>query len=326
MTVNFSYPFSYIAMKTLLSIFLILRFIPFVIAAGEREMLVVVSEPGNPTYDLEFRRQAKAWQDIAEKGEIAATTIGLDPLPEGGDLPALEKSLRGFSKDGGDLWLVWIGHGSYDGRTANFNLRGDDIDSKAVATLLKPLTRRLVILNLFSASAPFLDALSGENRIIISSNRSPGQRNYSRFGEKLADAISSTDADLDLDGEVSLLEATLEASAKTEAFYTDSQRVVQEHSVIEDNADQLGTPTAAFKGFRAEMESDDSIPDGALTREIHFLKANPDPLSEEAREKRAQLELEIHQLHRSKKGIPEEKYFELLEELMLSMAGLYSGT
>ena len=287
-------------------------------------MLIVVSEPGDPTYDLEFRRQAKAWRKIAEKGNIAVTTIGLESSPEANDKPALEKAIQGFSKDGGDLWLIWIGHGSYDGRTANFNLRGDDIDSKTLATLLKALTRRLVILNLFSASAPFLDALSGENRIIISSTRSTGQRNYSRFGEKLADVISSTDADLDLDGEVSLLEATLEAAAKTEAFYTDAQRVVQEHSVIEDNADQLGTPTVAFKGFRAEMESDDSLPDGALTREIHFLKANPDPLSGEAREKRAQLELEIHQLHRSKKDLPEDKYFELLEELMLSMAEIYS--
>lgn len=312
-------------MKTLLTIFIILTSISVAFAGEEREMLIVVSEPGDPTYGLEFRRQAKAWQDIAEKGKIATKTIGLEPLPGDGDLPALEKSIKGFSKDGGDLWLVWIGHGSYDGRTANFNLRGDDIDSQALATLLKPLTRRLVILNLFSASAPFLDALSGENRIIISSTRSPGQRNYSRFGEKLADAISSPDADLDLDGEVSLLEATLEASARTEAFYTDAQRVVQEHSAIEDNADQLGTPTAAFKGFRADIESDDSIPDGALTREIHFLKANPDQLSPEAREKRAQLELEIHHLLRSKKDLPEDKYFERLEELMLTMAGLYGG-
>ena len=270
-------------MKSLLAILTLLTSIPVIFAAEKREMLIVVSEPGDPVYDLEFRRQAKAWQDIAEKGDITATTIGLGSVSEAGDRPALEKAIKGFSKDGSDLWFVWIGHGSFDGRTANFNLRGADIDSEAVAALLEPFKRRLIILNLFSASALFLDALSGENRVTISSTRSPGQKNYSRFGEKLADALTSEDADLDLDGEISLLEATLEAAAKTEAFYTDAQRVVQEHSVIEDNADHHGTPTAAFKGFRAEMESDESRPDGALTREIHFLKANPDPLSEEAR-------------------------------------------
>ena len=312
-------------MKALLVIILTLGSVPFLAAGQGREMLIVVSEPGNPNYDLEFRRQAKAWQDIAEQGEIAVSTIGLEPSAEAGDRPALEEAIKAFSRDGGDLWLVWIGHGSYDGRTANYNLRGDDIDSVALAALLKPFTRRLVILNLFSASAPFLDSLSGDNRIIISSTRSIGQRNYSRFGEKLADAISSEDADLDLDGEVSLLEATLEASAQTETFYTDAQRVVSEHSVIEDNADQLGTPTAAFKGFRAEMESDETIPDGALTREILFLKENPDPLSDESQKKRAQLEREIHQLQRAKKDLPEERYYELLEAAMLSMAELYSG-
>ncbi len=304
---------------------LYLLFVLSSFAAEDREMLIVVSEPGEPTYDLEFRRQAKAWQDIAEKGNIEATTIGLEKSPETGDRPLLEKAIKAFPKTGADLWLVWIGHGSFDGRTAKFNLRGGDIGSKEVADLLKPFKRRLIILNLFSASAPFLDQLSGENRVIISSTRSPGQKNYSRFGEKLADALTSEKADLDLDGEVSLLEATLEASVRTEAFYTDAQRVVSENSVIEDNADKIPTPTAAFKGFRAEMQGEESLPDGALTREIHFLKANPDLLSNEGKEQRTELELEIHQLYLRKKDLAEDEYFKLLEPLMLSMAKLYDG-
>ncbi len=310
-------------MKTLLTFILCLLSIPFVLAGEEREMLIVVSEPGNPDYDLEFRRQAKAWQDIAEEGKIRAVTIGLDESAEAGDRPLLEETIKSFSDDGEDLWFVWIGHGSFDGRTAKFNLRGGDIASEDVAGLLKSFERRLIILNLFSASAVFLDQLSGENRVIISSTRSPGQRNYSRFGEKLADALTSKDADLDLDGEISLLEATLEAAAKTEAFYTDAQRVVSENSVIEDNGDQLSTPTAAFKGFRAGMENENGVPDGALAREIHFLRTNPDTLSPEAKAQRAKLELEIHQLYLRKKDLPEDEYYELLEPLMLSMAKLY---
>ncbi len=312
-------------MKALLTYLLFFLSVPFTFAGESREMLIVVSEPGEPAYEIEFRRQAKAWQDIAEKGNIETTTIGLDILSEGGDRPALEKALKTFPTDGPDLWLIWIGHGSYDGRTAKFNLRGGDTDSKDLADLLKPFARRLIILNLFSASAPFLDELSGENRVIISANRSPGQRNYSRFGEKFADALTSEQADLDLDGETSLLEATLEASVRTEAFYTDAQRVVSEHSVIEDNADKIPTPTAAFKGFRAEMQDEESLPDGSLTREIHFLKANPDPLSGAAKDNRTRLELEIHQLYLRKNDLPEEKYYELLEPLMLSMAELYGG-
>ncbi len=311
-------------MKSFFPYLSVLLFASYAWAAEEREMLIVVGESGEQKYEQEFQRQAEAWEKIAEKGEIKATIIGLEEMPEGGDRPVLEDAIKEFSKDGEDLWLVWIGHGSYDGRTANFNVRGPDIDAEAVAALLKPFKRRLVVLNLFSASAPFLESLSAENRVIISSTRSSGQRNYSRFGEYLAGAISNDDADLDLDGEVSLLEATLQAAAKTQAFYADAQRVVQEHSVIEDNGDNLGTPTSAFKGFRAEMENDDSVPDGNLAREIHFLKANPDPLSAEARERRAQLELRIDQLHRQKKDIPEDAYYRLLEKLLLSVAELYT--
>ena len=194
-------------------------------------MLIVVSEPGDVTYEKEFRRQAKAWQGFAARAEMVVKSIGLGEEAGEGDRPSVEKAIAEFPRDGADLWLVWIGHGSFDGRTANFNLRGPDIDSVAVRKLLQPFTRRLVIFNLFSASHPFLGALSGKDRVIVSSTRSAGERNYTRFGEKFADALTATYADLDLDGSLSLLEATLRAAAGTRAFYEDAQRVVQEHAV-----------------------------------------------------------------------------------------------
>lgn len=285
-------------------------------ADDARGMLIVVSEPGNPDYDLEFRRQAKAWQDLAGKSGFAVHTIGLDAETPEGDRPLVEKSISNLPKDGGDLWFVWIGHGSYDGRTANFNLRGPDIDSKAVGELLKPFKRRLVILNLFSASAPFLAELSARDRIIVSSTRGPGERNFSRFGGKFADALTSPDADLDLDGSISLLEATLHAAAGTKAFYEDAQRVVQEHSTLDDNGDKRATPTDAFKGLQADG-------DGALARQIHFKNANPDRLAPDAREERARLEAAIDTLRKAKPNLPEKKYYQELERLMLEMAELY---
>jgi hypothetical protein len=247
-----------------------------------------------------------------------ARVIGLGEVPAEGDRPALEKALAELPKTGGDLWLVWIGHGSNDGRTANFNLRGSDIDAPAVNALLKPFTRRLVILNLFSASGPFLTALSGKDRVIVSATRG-GEKNYSRFGEKLADSLGSTDADLDLDGSLSLLEATLHASAATKAFYDDAQRVIQEHAILDDNGDGRGTATDNFKGLRADGPS----PDGVLAREIHFLQANADPLSPEAREKRAELEIAIEALRKQKPELREDDYYVRLERLMRDMAKLY---
>ncbi|MES2922704.1 MAG: hypothetical protein V4819_14215 [Verrucomicrobiota bacterium] len=302
---------------------LILLFCEARAALDERAMVIVVSEPGTVTYEQEFRRQAKAWQDLAAKAKMDVSTIGLEKISPEGARPAVEKAITALPKDGGDLWLVWIGHGSFDGRTANFNLRGPDIDSTAVRDLLKPFTRRLVVLNLFSASNPFVTALSGKNRVIISSTRSGGERNFTRFGEKFADALTADDADLDLDGSLSLLEAAFRAAAGTRAFYEDAQRVVQEHAVIDDNGDGRGTPVENFKGLRAEAIGKSVSPDGEIAREIHFLTSSGDSLPAQAKQDRAKLELAIDALRKRKAELPEKEYYDQLEKLMLEMAGVY---
>jgi hypothetical protein len=283
-----------------------------------REMLIVVSEPGDANYGTEFRRQASAWQNLAAKAEMNVRTIGVEKETGDGDRFLLEKTLAALPKTGDDLWLVWIGHGSFDGRTANFNLRGKDIDPAAVKELLQPFTRRIVILNLFSASSSFLAPLAGENRVIVCAARSPGERNYSRFGAKFADALTDPAADLDLDGSLSLLEATLHASSGTRAFYEDAQRVLQEHAVLDDNGDGQPTSTDAFKGLRAEAKSD-----GALAREIYLLTPTVDPLSPQAKEVRAKLEASIDALRQRKPQMKEAEYYRLLESLMREMAKLY---
>ena len=299
--------------------------LPALSADEKRAMLIVVSEPGEARYESEFRKQAEAWKGLAEKGGFAATVIGVDAEPADGDRAALEKALAATPKQGGDFWLVWIGHGSFDGRTANFNLRGRDVSAVELKELLKPFGRRLVILNLFSASSPFLMELSGDNRVIVGSTRSEGERNYARFGGAMAEALSSSEADLDRDGALSLIEATLSASSKVRAFYEDAQRVMQEHAVIDDNGDGKGTPADSFKGFRTEKKADGGKPaDGMTARDVYFLKATVDPLSSpEAREKRASLEAEIEALREKKKSLKEDEYYRQLEVLMRKMAALY---
>jgi len=294
-------------------------------AEEKRDMLVVVSEPGDQRYEAEFRRQGEAWKQTAEKGKFAANIIGMEAAAgEGGDRAAVEQALSTLPKEGGDLWLVWIGHGSYDGRTANFNLRGRDISSTELKELLAPFKRRLIILNLFSASSPFLKDLSGENRVIIGATRSDGERNYARFGGAMAEALTAADADLDRDGAVSLIEATLTASSKVRAFYEDAQRVMQEHAVIDDNGDGTGTPAEKFRGLRATTKPSDGKPaDGIVARDVYFLTPTVDPLDPAAREKRTVIEAEIDKLREQKAKMPEDEYYRQLEALMRKIAALY---
>ncbi|MCW1922600.1 hypothetical protein OKA05_08540 [Luteolibacter arcticus] len=305
-------------MKTLLLLYLLIATAPLLRAEEKRALLIVIGEPGNALYQEEFQRQAKVWQDLAAKAKMDADTIGLGDEPSDGDRPGLEKAIADMPKNDGDLWLVWIGHGTFDGRAAKFNLRGPDIEATAVAELLKPFQQRLIVLNLFSASGPFVAPLSGKNRVVVSASRG-GEKNYSRLGEKLANSLGSADADLDLDGSLSLLEAILHASAAAKAFYDDAQRVVAEHAVIDDNGDGRGTGTDKFKGLRA----DGAAPDGALSREIYFLGDSADPLTPEAREERTKLESEIEALRQRKKDVAEDDYYAELEPLMRRMAKLY---
>ena len=52
------------------------------------------------------------------------------------------------------LWVVLIGHGTYDGRAAKFNLRGEDVSDAELAAWLEPCRRPLAVINCASASAP----------------------------------------------------------------------------------------------------------------------------------------------------------------------------
>ncbi|MEM9079079.1 MAG: hypothetical protein AAGC74_00105 [Verrucomicrobiota bacterium] len=290
-------------------------------AQGSRDMLIIVSDPGEAVYQSEFHRQAQAWQNLAAKGNFKCQTIGLAESSSEDDLTTLTNTLNQLEKTGDDLWLIWIGHGSFDGRTANFNLRGKDIDAPAVQKLLKPFSRRLIILNLFSASFPFLPPLVGENRIIVGPVRSPNQRNYTRFGEKIADALedSTLAADLDLDGALSLLELTLQASSQTKAFYDDEQRVVQENAIIEDNGDGSPTEVTTFEGLISTAGED-----GPTAREIYLLAPSESPkLSAQAKKDRSQIEQAINALRQRKPHLPEDEYYRQLEALMREMAKIY---
>jgi len=294
-------------------------------AQASREMLVVMSEPGNPDYELEFTRQVKIWQKLANDSDIICHTVGLGSNEEKNDLEKLAGIFSDIPKKGDDLWLVWIGHGTYDGRTAYFNLRGKDIEPKQVAKMLQPFERRIVILNLFTASQPFIPILSAKNRIIIGATRSPQQKSYCRFGEYFANALQDDSiADLDLNGSVSLLEASLYATTSTSAFYDDEQRIVQENAVIDDNGDKLATELKIFEGISAKKISQKALsPDGIAARDIYFKSSNPDPLSEEQQKERSKIETNINILREKKKKMAEDDYYQQLEILMRDMAKLY---
>jgi len=93
-----------------------------------------------------------------------------------------------------------------------------------------------------------LNKLSATNRVIITATRSGNEQNFARFGQYFAEAITSTDADLDKDGQVSLLEAFLIASRRTSEFYKVEGRLATEHALIDDNGTASAHRRIGFTG------------------------------------------------------------------------------
>ena len=292
-------------------------------------LLVVVGAPGEAEYATNFVRQAALWEAVGVRAGAKRVTLGLDEGASTNDLERLQLVLEAEPKDGpSELWLVLVGHGTFDGREAKFNLRGPDLSATNLALWLKPFHRPVAVINTASASAPFIKPLSGTNRVIVTATRSGNEQNFTRFGQMFADAIADPQGDLDQDGQTSLLEAFLSASARVAEFYKTQGRLATEHALIDDNGDGLGTPVDWFRGIRATKKAKDGLSlDGLRAHQFHLVRS-PDEqaLSATDRAKRDELELAIARLRETRPPMPGEDYYAKLESLLLELGRLYERT
>jgi hypothetical protein len=290
-------------------------------------VVVVVGAPGQPEYEADFRRWADLWQAATAKAGAKLIRIGdgKDEAPT--DRDRLRSALLENPTGTGPLWLVLIGHGSFDGREAKFNLRGPDVSEAELADWLAPVKRPIAVLDCSSSSSPFLGKLSGENRVVVTATRSGSESNFARFGQYLAEAIADPRADLDKDGQVSLLEAYLGAAARTEEFYKSKARLATEHALLDDNGDKLGTPADWFRGVRATKRAKDGSPaDGLRAHQWHLVPSDRErSIPPEVRRDRDRIELAIAGLRDQKGKLAEDDYYARLEPLMVELARLYGG-
>lgn len=319
--------------------------------AESTHVILVLGAPGEPEFESSFRDQAQRWQRVALDAGATVTLIDLPPdtspespvLPES-DIPTpspisepasatptalaqLQQTLEAEPRDvPAELWLVLIGHGTFDGQDARFNLPGPDLTGEALAAWLQPFRRPLAIINTASASAPFLPKLSASNRVVITATRSGFQVNFTRFGSHLAQAIDDPESDLDHDGQTSLLEAFLTAAHRVAEFYRTEGRLATEHPLLDDTGDGLGTPADWFRGLRPTRRAQNNAPlDGLRAHQFH-LKRSPfeAALTPAQRHLRDQLERDVARLREARANLPEEDYYRRLEAVLLELAELYA--
>ena len=292
-------------------------------------VIVVVGAGGTEEYAEQFAHWADLWEQACSKARAKFVGIGLDNLEAQSDRAKLQEILSDESKQTDlALWLVLIGHGTFDGRTAKFNLRGPDISADDLAEWLEPIRRPTAVINSASSSAPFLTRLSSPKRVVITATKSGFEQNYSRFGKCLAEAIVDPQADLDKDGQTSLLEAFLTASHHTSEFYSAAGRLATEHALLDDNGDALGTFADWFRGIRPVQRAADGVDlDGYRAHQFHLLHSETEmrmPL--DLRAERDRLELEVMELRDAKETYPEQEYFSKLQSLLSRIARIYEQT
>lgn len=291
--------------------------------SDRRTVILVVGAPGEPEFGSNFVQQVTLWEKACAQADCHQLTLGLDTSRPTNDHDYLQQILTREPKEGrGELWLVLIGHGTFDGKEAKFNLRGPDVSAGELAQWLQPVHRPLVVIDTASCSAPFLAKLSATNRVIITATRSGAEQNFARFGQHLAEAITDPRADLDKDGQVSLLEAFLAASRRVGEYYTTEGRLATEHALLDDNGDGLGTPADWFRGVRAiKKAKDGAVVDGLLAQQFILVPSEAERrLTPEQRARRDALERAVLALREKKTQMAEDDYYRRLEALLLELA------
>ncbi len=305
-------------------------------------VVVVMGASGEPQYAEEYAETEALWRRRCREAGVDYRVIGLKEIAQrprddnadgeeraaatASDREQLRKLLGSMvARENHELWLVLLGHGTFDGREAKFNLRGPDLAAEELRDWLKPKSKDLILINTTSSSAPFLTGNSGPGRIVITATKSGTEVFYTRFGKYFAEALASPEADLDEDGQTSLLETFLAASGEVARYFTERGLLATEHALLDDNGDKQGTRGDWFQGVRTVKKTKDgALPDGVRAHQVHLVPGEEERmLSPELRRRRDELELRVTELRYQKEELPEREYYRRLEEIFLKIAEIY---
>ena len=210
------------------------------------------------------------------------------------------------------LLVILLGHGTYDGDTAKFNLVGPDLTAADWGSLLNGVPGRLVIVNTTEASFPFLERLSGANRVVITATDSAAQKYATVFPEYFSKAMSEASSDLDKNGRTSIFEVFEATSTAVKQHYEQRGQLTTERPIMDDNGDGVG------------RESEAPGPDGALARLVYLDAETPaaanDPELAGLLRRRRELEGDAEALKLKKGTMPGPAWEAEYEKLMIELA------
>ena len=297
----------------------------------DRHLVVITGIGGEEYYQDLFYRWGLTMAEVAiEVARLPATRVTFlseDPSRHpsliGGSsrkveiAAALERAAVN-SRPGDLVFLVLIGHGTAREDRALFNLPGPDLSADELDEMLEALAgRRVVIANTTPASGPFVAALSGPDRLVITATSSRHEDHHTRFGGYFVAAFAEPRADANKDRRISLLEAFRFAREEVRREFESDRRLITEHALLDDDGDGVGT-----REPRAEEG------DGAQAHRV-FLAPPTAPAAALADQRATLLALEIEAralvekvetLKRRKKGLFPDEYLDQLEAFLIQLA------
>jgi hypothetical protein len=222
-------------------------------------------------------------------------------------------SLRGKLAADDLLIVVLIGHGTFDGVDAKFNLVGPDLESSHWLELLAPIPARLVLVNTTAGSFPFIERLSGERRIVVTATDSLAQRFDTVFPGYFIEAFRDERTDIDKNGRVSIWEAFFAASNGVRRHYQQRGQLATERALLDDNGDGVG------------REASSAGDDGSLASRTYLEPpvagaAPTDEVLVRLLQKRASLEVEIEELQIRRRFMPNDEYRQEFERLIIELS------
>jgi len=290
-------------------------------AAGDRYALIVSGASGGQEYATQYA----AWtRDLAtvlvdrmkidrKHLKVLTDTTDSSAASTAANVRQHLNAIRRVMTRDDLLFVVLIGHGTYDGVDAKFNLVGADLESAQWTELVAGLPGRVVVVNTSSASFPFIERLTGERRVVITATDSVAQRFDTVFPDYFIKAFQSDAADIDKNNRVSIWEAFTAATGEVRRHYQRRGQLATERALLDDNGDGVG------------RDAGGSGEDGSLSSHVYLDEPLPgaqptDEVLLKLLQRRAALEADLDELKVRRSFLRPAEYQQEFERLMVELA------
>jgi len=210
-------------------------------SAQQTHLLVITGVPGDEEHEAQFQKWATTFIDAAKKNDgvpDANITYLSDKRSTREGVTKAFADVAARVKPDDAVVILLIGHGSFDGTQAAFNLPGPDLTVAEWAKLLgKFPTQHVAFVDTSSSSGAFLAPMAGPGRAIVTATKTGGERNETQFPEYFVEAFKDNAADRDRNGHVSVFEAFEYAKAKVTQSFQQKGLLLTEHATLDDGGE-----------------------------------------------------------------------------------------